>query len=131
MSNLSAIRGIKRVRVFTIQAEKTEEEKIQKGIYCFLIKNSCRLIEMKKALYIYAKECKLDVPLKQYSKSVETNKKYAAISVIAQENFEAFKDCFNNNKKRIYVAERQSYDEWYEEASSDGSLAYNGSADDF
>ena len=43
-------------------------------------------------------------------------KKYASISTIMK-----------NRKKRSY----DSYQDWYDEASMDGSLAYNGVADDF
>ena len=54
---------------------------------------------------------------------------YYEVSNHAQENFSEFKKFVNKATRGMSV--RQDYDDWYQEASMDGSLAYNGVADDF
>jgi hypothetical protein len=132
MSESLPIQGVKKSRVFKIYSEKKEEEKIQKGIYCFLTKNNCVLNEMKRALHIYAKENKMNLLPDRNSKKANANIWYANVSNIAQNDFEGFKEMFNSNKKKIYNKDKEmTYDRWYEESSMDGSFAYNESADDF
>lgn len=99
------------------------EYKIDKGIYNFLINRGISMSEMRRLLALYA-----------LSKDVKRPKKnkhewYSKISSLAQMNFAEFKKFYNKNK--LTSVRSQSYDEWYEESSMDGSFAYNGVADDF
>ena len=100
-----------------------EEHKIDKGIFNFLIKRGAGMSEMRRILALYA--------LSKGHKRPKKNKFkwYSEMSTLAQTNFTEFKKFYNKNK--LTFVRSQSYDEWYEECSMDGSFAYNGSADDF
>lgn len=124
------IEGLRRMRVFTIRSKK-DNEKINKGVYCYLLKKGCSLNDMKTALHIYASDLKLILPKDRHAKDAETNRWYSATSSVAQQDFEAFKASFFANKHKIISVKTQTYDDWFEEASMDGSFAYNGSAEDF
>ena len=65
---------------------------------------------------------------------------YYTIGELAQNNWSKFMNCFiaiKGDYKRIInikAAKRKpkdSYDQWYEDSSMDGTFAYNGSANDF
>ena len=99
-----------------------EQFKIDKGIFSFLAKRGLMVSEMRHVLKKYASFLGIKQPKKNRMKW------YADISESAQKDFTAFKKIYNANKPAKNV---HSYDAWYEEASMDGSLAYNGSADDF
>lgn len=99
------------------------QPQINKGTFNFLAHNGCDIHEMRRILTVYANELGLKKP-KQARREW-----YSTISEKTQEDFKSFKKCFNANKSKR--RKQQSYEEWYEEASQDGSLAFNGVADSF
>jgi hypothetical protein len=97
--------------------------KLNKGIFVFLNKNNLTLGGMCKVLVAFAQDMKLEVPEKK------DNQWYEDMSDLAQDNFKKFRNVFN--KMPTLELRQQTYDEWYQEANMDGSLAYNGVTDDF
>lgn len=99
--------------------------KLNKGIFNLLynrhkipVPEIHRLLKNYAADVLYLKKPKKQ-PLKWYAK----------ISEEANKDFEQFSLWFKENKNN-YDA-RYDYEDWYNEAALDGSLAYNGAADDF
>jgi hypothetical protein len=71
-----------------------------------------------------------------------TDAYYESMGVIIQDDWQKFMEFFGSIKHEYkkfasirqslkYKGKRDSYQEWYDEASMDGSLAYNNSSDDF
>jgi hypothetical protein len=106
-------------------ANNTEDYRIDKGVFKLLY-NYKRLSfsDINQILTDYA-EIFMD------KKRPRSNRRrfYFEVSNHAQENFADFKKFVNKSTRGM--SERQDYDDWYQEASMDGSLAYNGVADDF
>lgn len=100
------------------------DDRIHKGIFSFLSNNGCDIHEMRRILSLFG----LDIGLKRPKNC--RKKWYAMVSEEANKDFKRFKKIYNLNKIRPKT-KTQTYDEWYEESSFDGSFAYNGVADDF
>lgn len=54
---------------------------------------------------------------------------YLVISELAQKDFSVFKKVYNKHKE--FKKPIQTYNDWYDQCSMDGSFAYNGVANDF
>lgn len=106
-----------------------EQYKIDKGIYNFFIKKGLSVSEMRRILALYALSKGIKRPKKFKNNIHAMHKWYSEISIQAQAEFTAFKKLYNENK--IVTRRKDSYDDWYDEYSMDGSFAYNGVADDF
>ena len=100
-----------------------ENQKLQKGIYSFLVKKGIAMSGMRYILVQYALTREMKKPKKN---KLEW---YATISNLAQQDFVAFKKVYNKCKGN--VNHYQTYDDWWGESNLDGSFAYNNASDDF
>lgn len=101
-----------------------EKIRINNGVFCFLSKQGCSIHSMRRILSLYALE------IHSIKRPRKVNAEwYLIISDLAQDDFVSFKRIYNKNK--IIRKPIQSYNDWYDECSMDGSFAYNGVADDF
>lgn len=99
-----------------------EKYKLQQGIFNFLNNKGYSIHDMRFLLTGYALTKGIKRPTRR------TSKWYVRISELAQENFSEFSKYYYKQNK---LTKNQSYDEWFEESSFDGSFAYNGVTDDF
>jgi hypothetical protein len=101
-----------------------EKVKIDNGVFRFLDSRGLKLCDMRRILSLYA----IEVHSIKRPRNV-TGEWYLIISELAQQDFVSFKRIYNKHK--IIKKPIQSYNDWYDECSIDGSFAYNGVADDF
>lgn len=104
-----------------------KEPYVQRGIWNLLFNKMNYSMEyIQSILTAYAEKC-----LDRKKPRRNRLKFYMEISTHAQQNFDDFMKFLKENYKNRYAGAVESYDDWYERASMDGSLAYSGVADDF
>lgn len=97
--------------------------KLNSGVFSFLNKQGLSIHEMRRIISLYA----LSIGIKRPKKA--RLEWYSKITELAQEDFSNFKKVFNKNKER--KKKINTYDDWFQECSFDGSFAYSGVTDDF
>lgn len=97
--------------------------KIQVGIFSYLKNRGYRPREIKNIVERYA------IDVLGHSKPIKKRLQwYKSMEQLIIDDFNAFKKYV---KATYRIKKTMDYNDWYDQASQDGSLAYNGSSKDF
>ncbi len=102
-----------------------EKPKIDKGVFSFLAHRGLNIHQMRSVLSLYAKSKDIIRPKKARFEW------YSDISIQAQTDFKEFKKAYNLYKVKYNFTKVETYEEWYDRCSLDGSFAYNEVTDNF